>query len=178
MVLLIRAFMSASVAIGLDVQLLRRRAQDRTADVLSLIESPQVVGCDMVSDDGGLCAFAEHFGKRQEQRQHRDQQRDLLVGMRCVLGMPGVFRVFMRTSHRALRARTARRCYEISTACKRRRAASTTLLLRARMGVGINVEQTLGADRGIDLRGRERGVAEQFLDRAQVAAARQQVRGE
>jgi hypothetical protein len=45
------------------------------------------------------------------------------------------------------------------------------------MGGAIDLEQPLAVDSGIDLRGRERGVAEQFLDRAQVAAARQQVRG-
>src|SRR6478609_2241366 len=47
-----------------------------------------------------------------------------------------------------------------------------------RMRAGIDFQQPLGIDAGIDLRGRERGVAEQFLDRAQVAAARQQMRGE
>src|SRR5947209_557623 len=40
-----------------------------------------------------------------------------------------------------------------------------------RMRGTIDFEQPLGVDPGIDLRGRERGMAEQFLDRAQVAAA-------
>src|SRR3954463_2983826 len=35
----------------------------------------------------------------------------------------------------------------------------------------IDLEQPLAVDTGIDLRGGERGVAEQFLDRAQIAAA-------
>src|SRR6478609_1071746 len=47
-----------------------------------------------------------------------------------------------------------------------------------RMRAGIDFQQPLGIDAGIDLRGRERGMAEQFLDRAQIAAARQQMRGE
>ena len=42
----------------------------------------------------------------------------------------------------------------------------------------IHLEQPLGVDAGIDLRGRERGVTEQFLDRAKVAAARQKMRRE
>jgi phage terminase large subunit-like protein len=37
--------------------------------------------------------------------------------------------------------------------------------------VAVGFEQLLGVDRGVDLRGRERRMAEQFLDRAQVAAA-------
>src|SRR5258707_317436 len=39
----------------------------------------------------------------------------------------------------------------------------------------IHLEQPLAVDAGVDLRGRKRGVAEQFLDRAQVAAAGEQV---
>jgi len=38
--------------------------------------------------------------------------------------------------------------------------------------------ETLGIDRGIDLRRRQRGMAEQFLDRAEVAAASQEMGGE
>ena len=40
------------------------------------------------------------------------------------------------------------------------------------------LQQPLGIDGGVDLRRGQRGVAEQLLDRAQVAAARQQVGGE
>src|SRR5262245_15079355 len=47
----------------------------------------------------------------------------------------------------------------------------------ARMGAAIDLQEPLAVDAGIDLRGRERGVAEQFLDRAKVAAAGQQMRG-
>src|SRR6185436_2501959 len=39
----------------------------------------------------------------------------------------------------------------------------------------VDLEQALAIHAGVDLRGRERGVAEQFLDRAQIAAARQEV---
>jgi len=46
------------------------------------------------------------------------------------------------------------------------------------MGAPINREQSLGIDRGVNLRGRQGGVAEQFLDRAQIAAARQEMSGE
>jgi len=47
-----------------------------------------------------------------------------------------------------------------------------------RMGAAIDFHQPFGIDRGVDLRGRQRGVAEQFLDRAQVAAAGEKMRGE
>ena len=39
----------------------------------------------------------------------------------------------------------------------------------------IGIEQPLGIDRRVDLRRRQRRMAEQFLDRTQIAAARQQV---
>src|SRR6185369_2779720 len=42
----------------------------------------------------------------------------------------------------------------------------------------IHCQKPLAVDAGIDLRGRERGVAEQFLDRAQIAAAAEQMGGE
>src|SRR3954453_411372 len=41
------------------------------------------------------------------------------------------------------------------------------------MGVAIVLQQPLAVDPGINLRGRKRSVAEQFLDRAQVTAAAQ-----
>src|SRR6185437_14259787 len=50
--------------------------------------------------------------------------------------------------------------------------------LCAWMGAFIDVEQAFGVDRSVNLRGRQRGVAEQFLDGAQIAAARQQMGGE
>jgi len=37
------------------------------------------------------------------------------------------------------------------------------------MGRFVDFQQPLGIDPGIDLRGRERGMAEQLLDRAQIA---------
>src|SRR6516165_2370012 len=45
------------------------------------------------------------------------------------------------------------------------------------MSAAIGLDQALGVHGGVDLRGRERGMAEQFLDRAQIAAASQQMRG-
>ena len=38
------------------------------------------------------------------------------------------------------------------------------------MGAAVDFHESFGVDGGVDLRGRQRGVAEQFLDRAQVAA--------
>ena len=46
------------------------------------------------------------------------------------------------------------------------------------MGGVIGCHQPGGIDAGVDLRRRERGVAEQFLDGAQIAAAAEQMRGE
>ena len=43
------------------------------------------------------------------------------------------------------------------------------------MRVAIDVEQPRRVDLGVDLRRRQAGVAEQFLERAQVGAARQQM---
>ena len=48
----------------------------------------------------------------------------------------------------------------------------------ARMRRPVHVEEPGGVDRGVALGRRQRGVAEQFLDRLQVAAAGQQVGGE
>src|SRR5215468_10346232 len=46
-----------------------------------------------------------------------------------------------------------------------------------RVRAAVNLKQSLGVDAGIDLRRRERGMAEQFLDRAQIAATGQKVGG-
>src|SRR6185369_14201536 len=57
-----------------------------------------------------------------------------------------------------------------------------TLLSRdapgAGMGVAIDLAQPHGIDIGVTLRGAERGVAQQFLDAAQIAARTQQMGGE
>src|SRR6266852_5192614 len=45
----------------------------------------------------------------------------------------------------------------------------------ARVRGAVDFQEPLRVDAGIDLGGRERGVAEQFLDRAQVAAAAQKM---
>ena len=61
---------------------------------------------------------------------------------------------------------------------RRVNARSAGSVSRPRMGAAIDFQQAFGVNSRIDLRGRERRVAEQFLDRAQVAAARQQMGGE
>src|SRR5215470_15625081 len=48
----------------------------------------------------------------------------------------------------------------------------------ARMRLQVDGEQAVAIDLGIDLRRRQAGVAEQFLDLPQVGAGRQQMRGE
>ena len=44
------------------------------------------------------------------------------------------------------------------------------------MGEVIDLPQALGVDMAVDLSGRERGVAEQLLDRPQVGAALEKMR--
>ena len=43
------------------------------------------------------------------------------------------------------------------------------------MSVTVDVEQPRGVDRGVDLRRRQAGVTEQFLERAEVGPARQKM---
>src|SRR6478609_3284833 len=50
--------------------------------------------------------------------------------------------------------------------------------LRARVRVEVDVAQPVGREVRVELRGGDVGVAEHLLQRAQVAAAREQVRGE
>src|SRR5882757_4629930 len=47
-----------------------------------------------------------------------------------------------------------------------------------RMSAAIDLEQTFAIDGGVDLRRRQGGMPEQLLDRAQIAAAREQMGGE
>src|SRR5580692_1052581 len=49
---------------------------------------------------------------------------------------------------------------------------------RARMRRAVSFDESVGVHFRVDLRGRQRRVAEQFLDRAQIAAAREEMRGE
>ena len=46
------------------------------------------------------------------------------------------------------------------------------------MGAVVGLEQMRAVDLGIALRGRQAGVAEQFLDGAQIGAGAKQMRGE
>src|SRR5205085_70439 len=50
--------------------------------------------------------------------------------------------------------------------------------LSARMGAPVNLQQLLGIDRRVDLRGRERGVAEQLLNGSEITPSREKMRGE
>jgi hypothetical protein len=60
-------------------RLIGGRIDHRPTDVLGLEERPGVGGFDIGVDCLGLCAFTERLRERQEQRQHRDHQRDPLV---------------------------------------------------------------------------------------------------
>src|SRR5688500_4783644 len=75
---------------------------------------------------------------------------------------------------------TRSRRYASTVRGARRLASSARKPSTSGSGVGevIDLPQALGVDVAIDLRGRERGVAEELLDRAQVGAALEQVRGE
>lgn len=50
--------------------------------------------------------------------------------------------------------------------------------MRARMELPMHLSQTSGLDMGVDLRGAQIGMAEQFLDNPQVRSIRKEVRGE
>jgi hypothetical protein len=67
----------------------------------------------------------------------------------------------------------------VGTASARRHNLVTRAQIRsrARMGAAVDLKETLGVDSGIDLCGRERRVAKQLLDRAQIAAAGEEMRG-
>src|SRR5262249_28186292 len=47
--------------------------------VIRLEESPKIRGLDVVADGAGLGALAQGLRERQEQRQHTDEERYLLV---------------------------------------------------------------------------------------------------
>ena len=87
---------------------------------------------DVVGDRRGLRALAERLGKRQKQRQHRNQQRDLLVAaMRRVLGVFGMLQILV-CAHRPLPRVTW--CTRAASHMKCKvRARSVS---RARMGAG------------------------------------------
>ena len=56
--------------------------------------------------------------------------------------------------------------------------SATATSRRSRVRVAIDVEQPRGVDLGVDLGRRQAGMAEQFLERAQVRAAGEQMRRE
>ena len=84
----------------LHVHAFGRGAQCGLADGLGLEEIPGVGRLDVEADALGLRAFAERFREGKKQRHHRNQQRDFLVAaMRGMLGMLGVFEIFVRPGH-------------------------------------------------------------------------------
>ena len=70
------------------------------------------------------------------------------------------------------------RCRDLLSLASGDLAAARLTGSGAGMGVAVDVEQMGGVDLRIDLRGRQAGVAEQFLQAAQIRAATQQMRGE
>jgi hypothetical protein len=63
----------------------------RLADGLGLEEIPGVGCLDVERDAFRLRTLPEHFGEREEKRDHRDQQRDLLVPFSTIAAMCVLF---------------------------------------------------------------------------------------
>ncbi len=84
----------------------RGGAHGRAANGLGLEEGPQVGGVDIAGDGLVLCLLAADFGDRQHQREHGDEQRDLLVAALGRLDVSGheSFLVSERSLHRACRS--------------------------------------------------------------------------
>ena len=62
---------------------------------------------------------------------------------------------------------------EVRLNCKVKNRLNQEPPLCAWMGLFINIQQMIGIDPGIDLRGRKRGMTEQLLNGAQIAAIAQ-----
>src|SRR4030088_2578099 len=75
--------------------MIRRSLNHGAADALGLEEGPEVGGLDVLAEGLGLGALAQRLREREKQRDHRDQQSDLLVGAGSMLGMLGVLHAFM-----------------------------------------------------------------------------------
>src|SRR5258708_19843444 len=73
----------------------RYRLHNSAANALGLKEGPEIRGFDVLADGFGLGALAQRLRQRKKQRDHRDQQRDLLVGGGGVLGMLCVLHAFL-----------------------------------------------------------------------------------
>src|SRR6202035_2724307 len=73
--------------------------QHRLADGLGLEEIPQVGGFDVLAQRRRLRALAQRLGKRQEQREYRNHQRDLLVGMPGVLDVLRLLQLLVCVAH-------------------------------------------------------------------------------
>ena len=128
---------------------------------------------------GGLRALAQRLGEREEQRQHRDQQRDLLVKvLAVVMAVATAMLVMLDLVLDLMLNRMHTVTHVASPSVDRANSSKPGSVSRPRMSAAIDFKQTIGVNSRIDLRRRERGVAEQFLDGAQIAAARQQMRRE
>ena len=93
----------AAVPDQVDLQHLGRRLEHGLADGLGLEERPEVRRLDVVADRRGLRALAERLREREAQRDHRDQQRDLLVaGVEQVLSAAAVAAMFAVVLHLVL----------------------------------------------------------------------------
>src|ERR1035437_7800681 len=75
--------------------LIRRGLNHGAADALGLKERPQVRTFDILADGFGLGALAQRLRQREKQRDHGNQQRDLLVLAGGVLGMLRLLHTFM-----------------------------------------------------------------------------------
>ena len=113
---------------GLDLGRLALHDRERAADGLRLEEIPQIGGFDLKIQRRRLRALAEGLGEREKQRQHRDDQRDLLVVpaalVRGMLRMFGMFEIFVRPSHRGLPLSTPRRLNRSGAAPQARKTSS------------------------------------------------------
>ena len=79
-----------------EFALISRRLHNRTPDRFGLEECPEVGGFDILGDRFGLRALPERLRKREKERDHGDQQRDLPVFAGRMLGVFGLFHAFMR----------------------------------------------------------------------------------
>ena len=75
--------------------MLRGRLHHGAANALGLKEGPEIRGFDVLADGFGLRPLAQGLGQRQKQRDHRDQQGDLLVGAGGMLGVLGMLHAFV-----------------------------------------------------------------------------------
>src|SRR6202012_5182559 len=100
----------------------------------------------------GLRALAEGFRKRQEQRQHRDQQRNLLVA--AVQAVRAMDLAVLDLMLDLMLNRFHAFAHVASPSAPRTKTRFAGSLSRPRMSAAVDLEQALGIERGVDLRGR------------------------